>query len=71
MQNLSTILTSLSIAAGPALGVERTLEVLKHFMESESSFLRRSKNKVVMGDGPQEHFDIIDKTFKICVKYGL
>ena len=45
MQNLSTILTSLSVAAGLALGVERTLEVLKHIMESESGFLRRSEYK--------------------------
>ncbi len=24
-----------------------------------------------MGVGPQKHIDIIDKTLKICVKYGL
>ena len=43
MQDLSTVLTSLTIAAGLALGVERTLEVLKHIMESETGFLRRSE----------------------------
>jgi len=49
MQNLSTILTSLSVAAGLALGVERTLEVLKHIMESESGFLRRNEYKDAVG----------------------
>jgi hypothetical protein len=45
MQDLSTVLTSLTIAAGLALGVERTLEVLKHIMASETGFLRRSEYK--------------------------
>lgn len=33
MQELSTVLTSLSIAAGLACGVERTLEMLMYIME--------------------------------------
>ncbi len=33
MISLSPILTSLTIAAGLALGIERTLELLKHFMD--------------------------------------
>lgn len=49
MQDLSTVLTSLSIAAGLALGVERTLEVLKHIMESETGFLRRREYKDAVG----------------------
>jgi len=49
MQSLSTVLTSLSVAAGLALGVERTLEVLKHIMESESGFLRRNEYKDAVG----------------------
>jgi len=39
MQELSTVLTSLSVAAGLALGVERILEVLKHFMALDNGFL--------------------------------
>jgi len=41
MQELSAVLTSLSIAAGLALGVERILEVLKHFMELDNGFLHQ------------------------------
>ncbi len=55
MQELSTVLTSLSVASGLALGVERTLEVLKHIMELENSFthavdrdisLKRAENAI-------------------------
>ncbi|NOZ54565.1 MAG: N-acetylmuramoyl-L-alanine amidase [Gammaproteobacteria bacterium] len=39
MQELSTVLTTLSVVAGLALGVERILEVLKHIMEFDNDFL--------------------------------
>ncbi len=47
MQELSTVLTPLSIAAGLAIVVERILEVLKHIMHSESNLSDGSIKDVI------------------------
>lgn len=39
MQNAETVVTAFTIAAGLSLGIERTLELLKHFMESGNGSL--------------------------------
>lgn len=66
MQELSMVLTSLSVASGLALGVERTLEVLKHVMELENSFthgedrdisLKRAENAIASANEAMAQLD--------------
>lgn len=51
--DLNTVLTTLTIAAGLALGIERTLELLKHFMDLANGSLGKAERKDVIGRAEQ------------------
>ena len=51
--DLNTVLTTLTIAAGLALGIERTLELLKHFMDFANGSLGKRERKSVIARAEQ------------------
>lgn len=51
--DINTAITTLTIAAGLALGIERTLELLKHFMDSANGSLGKSERQNVIGRAEQ------------------
>lgn len=51
--DVNTAITTLTIAAGLALGIERTLELLKHFMDSGNGALGKDEHAELIGRAKQ------------------